>query len=179
MRLLPQRLWLRLVLAFAGALGVIIALEWSLRVRDARAAERSSPQRGAAAAADDPAGLADPVDAAESVRELGVIAAGVVLVARGTRAPSAGAVWQLLPSGRSVVRVPAPPPSAPGRQALAHVAIVLPVDRLSALDPVQRAGLLDLLSALIRERPIGTAQVDLAGIAAAPDDIAALLRWVH
>lgn len=172
MRFLPRALWTRLLLAMVVALGAIAWLEWSLRAEAALAAERA-----AAAGPEPTAAPAEPV--ARAVAELGLSATVVVLCRAPEQVAEAVALWQVAATGAVVLRRPPPLPTAPGRRVVPLVAVVLPADHLDGLDPVQRAGLLDLLSALFAERPVGVGQVRLAGLAGGDAEVAALLRWLR
>jgi hypothetical protein len=164
----PRSLGARLLLAAALALAVIAALEWSLRARDARAALRANAAaRGSGA------------PAAEPIAQAGFTVAALSLATPGHEPADAQIVWQLLPGGRVVVRRAAPPPTAPGLRRLAEATVVLPSKHLAALDPEQRAGLLDLLSSVFAERPVAAERLRLRGVEAEAGDVAALLRWLR
>jgi len=166
-RSLGARLWLAAILALA----VIAALEWSLRARDARAALRANAEARTAH------GSAAP--AAEPIAPAGFAVEALSLATAGREPAAAQIVWQLLPGGRVVVRRAAPPPTTPGLRRFGEAAVVLPSPRLAALDPVQRAGLLDLLSAVLPERPVAAERLRLLGVEAEAGDVAALLRWLR
>lgn len=167
MKLLPQSLGARLLLAFVAAAVGVAVLAWSVRDRGAvRAAERRAA-----------APLPPPPPT------LGVALApcgGTVLLAsqRSAVPPDAAPVVELFLDGSAVVRRPAPLATTPAGGGGDDAAILLPQRDLSTLPPAVRAALLDLLGQLVAGRPVPPARLRLVDVAVPEVELVQLLRWV-
>jgi hypothetical protein len=159
---------LRLAVTALVAVTAIFALEWFLRQEDA--ALRDEQLRVALASAKP---LPQPP-------VLGVQTELVWLCAAFDSVPPLVApVVQILRDGSFAVRKAAPVATLPGPRTVAAIALLLPVKALPDLTAIQRAALLDQLSAIFTARPIASGQVQCAGLAGESADLAALLSWVR
>ncbi|MBK8098256.1 MAG: hypothetical protein IPK26_14185 [Planctomycetes bacterium] len=166
MTLPPTSLFGRLLLAAIAALAVLAAAAvWltppavgSLRAAPPGDGEPASPSRL-------PAGL----------RPVGM----VWLYGPADKPPQMLApVLELMPSGAVMLRRPAPVPLVPHLE-VGPAAVLLPGPHLAGLTPAQRAALLDVLAALIPERPVRATAVHLHGIDANAVTVGRLLAWVR
>lgn len=71
------------------------------------------------------------------------------------------------------------PRPSPLRPSPGSAAVLLPAADLARLSPAARGGLLECLGALLAARPVRPADLALAGVAAAPDELSRLLSWVR
>ena len=92
--------------------------------------------------------------------------------------PLLAPVLELMPSGAVVLRRAAPVPLLPNT-GVGPAAILLPGPELAGLTPAQRAALLDVLAALLPQRPVPAAAVRLHGIGANAASVGRLLAWVR
>ena len=169
MTLLPRSLAARLLLASIAAAAGVLALQQSLRepVRAASRAAVRPPARPSALAS-----LGFPV----------MPAAGEVLLCSRIEAvpPDTAPVLRVLADG--ALAVLRPPALAPGPGAAAArpraTAVVVPPAPYAGWPPPARSALLELLGALLPERPLPVQRVRAVDVALGSDELAALCRWV-
>lgn len=166
MRPWPEGLAARIAIALLVAVGLIIALDFWVAHADAKA---QAPRPVVPGFGPEPRALA----------RLGPPARAVVLCSDNDVVPAEAApVLAVTGNGELVVRRPPPLARGPGPVVPELAALVLPRRELAALDPAQRAAVVDALGRLCGA---GAAPetVRTLGIAASREQIAALLRWVR
>jgi len=151
-------------------LGAVLAAGLVWWLVGAVAASEAAPDPGAAAAVDDPVWIAVPPGLRGEARRV------VLLADRDAGEAGFEPLVEVLPNGGIAVRRPAPAPAGPVAAAWPQAGIVLPVDRLGALQPAQRAALLALWSAFSGGKGLGREQLEGRGVAL-DGDVERLLRW--
>jgi hypothetical protein len=164
MRLWPDSLAARIAIALLVATLSIVALDLWL----AHAEAASQPPHGTPGFAEPPA----PMPVLTPAR-------AVVLCADFASVPAEAApVLAISQRGELVVRRPPPLARGPRAEAPELAALVLPKADLAALDPAQRAAVVDALGRLCGGAA-APQTVRALGVAATREQIEALLRWIR
>ena len=157
----------RVLLGLGLAAIAIAVLQWCVAVRGEAAGDRPPP------AADDGPLLVDvllPVGEADRV----------VLAAQRSGVPAdAAPVVEIGGGGAVRILVAAPPPAGPLPEPWPSAGVVLPQSSLAALDPRERARLLEVLAAWGGPRGASREQLHWVGVAATAEEVERLLRWLR
>jgi hypothetical protein len=170
-RSLAARVGLALLLAAA----VIAALQYGVDRRDQQ--RRAQSMRAAGAGVDRPA-APSPLQALGFV--LQPTAAAVLLASRlQALAPDVAPVVQVLADGTVALRRPAPVSQSPAATSAGRrVGILLPTTELDRLGPAVRGTLVELLAALLVDRPVAADRVQLVDVGVGSFGLGPLLAWV-
>ena len=165
----------RVVLALLLAGAAIAALQFGVDRRDRQ--RRSESMRAAGAGAERSA-------APSPLQALGFVlqpSAWPVLLASRMQAlaPDVAPVVQVLADGTVALRRPAPVPQSPAATGSGHrVGILLPSTELDRLGPAVRGTLVELLAALVVDRPVAADRVQLVDVGAGSFGLGPVLAWV-
>ena len=164
MKLVPQSLAGRLVLALLAAAAAVALLDVAVTKGDARAAARDPTRRVAPAAAPPIVGL---------LPTLGEI----LLAIRLDAVPAdAAPVVQITPNGAFTVLRPSP--REPAGAVLRPAAILLPTASLGRFDATARATFAEVVARLATERPVRGARFRALGFRLETADLERVLAWL-
>ncbi len=169
MKLWPQTLAVRLVLALLLAAGAIVALAQVVAQRDAVVAAVKSP----------------PAPPSRPPRQVVVVPAvtGRILLTSSPRIVPGGTspVVQLLADGTEVLRRAPPLPAGPAAAKVlsGEAVIVLPAPAIELLSADARGALVDLFGRLVEERPVPATRFATLDFRMPLAQLDRLLEWVH
>jgi hypothetical protein len=162
---MPRGWGARLALGLLLAAVAIAALQWWVGESEAREVVAAPRQDGPMLAA-----VALPRGSARRI----VIAAASAALPEGC-AP----VIEIGRGGALRVPIPAPPPAGPLPEPWPVAGILLPRPALAALDPRERARLLEVIGAFVGAEPLAPDRLALAGVEARPGELDELARWLR
>ncbi|MCR9248728.1 MAG: hypothetical protein NXI31_27175 [bacterium] len=166
MRLWPRSLWARLLCTLGLAIVGLVVLDAAVRAADAEAAPRRRAALFAAPA------LPPPV-------RLAAVQGPLLLGSSRARVPAdAAPVIQVFADGGYALRRPSPVPSGPAAARTA-AAILLPTRDFAALDSRARATFVEILGALVVERPVPPGRFVTIDLQVAQADLGSVLAWVR
>lgn len=170
MRLLPQSIVWRVLLALLGAAVAVVALDLAIRRQDAKAAVVTTERPGG-----------PPVPPPPGC-PVAVVGGEILLACRASSIePAVAPVVQVLADGSVALRRPAPlatGPTGDATTAVRRAAIVLPGPSFSQLDPAARGALVGLFGQLVDVRPVPASRFRAVDFALASGELEALLAWV-
>lgn len=170
MRLLPQAIAWRVLLALLGAAVAVVALDRVIRRQDAKAAVAPVERPGKPPVPPPPA------------LQVAAVGGEVLLACRvASIEPSVAPVVQVLADGSVALRRPTPLATGPAGDPMAAVrraAIVVPGPSFAALDPTARGTLVELFGQLVDVRPVPPDRFRAVDFALAKGELEALLAWV-
>lgn len=165
-----RSLGVRLTLASLAAVAALVALHGVVAARERQEATK---QVAIAAPAPSPLGALG--------FRIAATAGSVLLASRvDALAPAVAPVLQVLADGSLALRRPPPLAAAPGGPSGARpVGVVVPGGPLAAWSPAARGTLVELLGALLLDRPVAQDQVQVVDVPLGEAELRMLLAWVH